>query len=245
MIRIFCPMAGEGKQFLDRGYIFPKPLIEIAGKPLIEVVLEKIIIDEPHQFIFICREEHLQKFALKEVLELLVPGSIIIEARTTTAGSLCSLLLAIEYLDTDDELLIMNGDQYIDASIMDFIQSARSGNWDGYIMTFPSRHPKWSYVQVEGEEIVAVAEKRPISNKATVGLYYFRQGCDFLLAAERMLYKNATVKGEFYVCPVYNELIMMGKRISYFPIECQQMYSLGTPDDVQRFLNTKAQEMNW
>ncbi len=229
------PMGGEGKKFTERGATFPKPLVEIEGKPMVEIVVNNVRPRENHRFVFICREEHLRRYALAEVLDLIAPGGHTIPLRNPTAGALCSILLAAEYLEDDDEVLIVNADQYVDASIDEFLEAARRGSWDGYIMTFPSTHPKWSYAKVEGDEVVAVAEKRPISRHATVGLYYFRRGRDFLAGAERMLAKNATVSGEFYVCPVYNELILMGKRISIHPIGREQMHSLGTPEDVERF----------
>ena len=243
MIRVVIPMGGEGKKFIERGYTFPKPLVEITGKPMIEIVVNNVRPREDHQFVFLCREEHLQSFALGDVLDLIAPKSKTVVMFNPTAGALCSILLATEHLQEDGELLVVNADQYVDASVDDFLDAARRGEWDGYIMTFPSTHPKWSYVKLEGEEVASVAEKRPISRHATVGLYYFRQGRDFLEAAERMIMKQATVGGEFYVCPIYNELILMGKRISTYPIDGERMHSLGTPEDVERFSASKGSDL--
>jgi len=245
MIHIVVPMGGEGKRFVDRGYSFPKPLVEIAGKPMIDVVVHNLMPTEAHQFIFVCRQEHIEKFALSEVLNLIAPDSKIISMRSPTAGALCSVLLGIEYLQHDEELLVANADQYVDLPLDQFLSAAREGGWDGYLMTFPATHPKWSYAKVEGDQVVAVAEKRPISRSATVGLYYFCSSRDFLAAAERMLLKKTTVGGEFYVAPVYNELILMGKRIGVYPIEREQMHSLGTPEDVESFTASQGHRLNW
>ena len=239
MIRIVVPMGGEGKRFAERGYTFPKPLVEIAGRPMIEIVVGNLTPREEHQFVFVCREEHHQKFALFDVLRLIAPGCRVIGMRQPTAGALCSVLLAMEELNNDEELLVANADQFIDVPIDNFLKSARSKNWDGYMMTFPSTHPKWSYAREENGEVVAVAEKRPISHHATVGLYYFRCARDFIAAAESMLLKNASLGGEFYVCPVYNELILKGKKIGILPIKREEMHSLGTPEDVERFTSDK------
>ena len=244
MIRIVVPMGGEGKRFAERGYSFPKPLVEIVGKPMIEVVVQNLTPREPHEFIFVCRQEHLEAFALNEVLRLIAPESSIVSMNNPTAGALCSVLLGMEYLQQDEELLVANADQYIDVSIDAFLHAAREGSWDGYLMTFPATHPKWSYAKVEDDQVVAVAEKRPISRNATAGLYYFRSSADFLAAAERMLLKRATVGGEFYVAPVYNEFVLLGKRVGIYPIAREQMYSLGTPEDVEIFAATKAQTLN-
>jgi NDP-sugar pyrophosphorylase family protein len=245
MIHIVVPMGGEGKRFAERGYSFPKPLVEIVGKPMIEIVVHFLVPTESHKFIFISRQEHLDRFALNDVLNLIAPESKIVSMRSPTAGALCSVLLGMEYLQHDEELLVANADQVTDVSIDTFLAAARRGNWDGYMMTFPATHPKWSYAKLEDDQVVAVAEKRPISRNATVGLYYFRSSRDFLTAAERMLLKKATVGGEFYVAPLYNELILMGKRVGIFPIAREQMHSLGTPEDVEIFAATQAHLLNW
>lgn len=245
MINIVMPMGGEGKRFAERGYTFPKPLVEIAGKPMVEIVVHNLTPSESHRFVFICRQEHLHRFALGEVLNLIAPESRIVSMQSPTAGALCSVLLGMEYLQNDEELLVANADQFVDESIDGFLSAARAGKWDGYIMTFPSTHPKWSYVKTEGDHVVTVAEKQPISRNATVGLYYFRQSRDFVAAAERMLLKKATVAGEFYVAPVYNELILKGKKIGMYPISRDQMHGLGMPEDVDVFTATRAKTLNW
>ncbi len=219
MIRIVVPMGGEGKRFAELGYTFPKPLVEIAGKPMIEIVARNLAPSEEHRFIFVCRKEHIDRFALGDVLRLVADDCDIVVMPNPTAGALCSVLLALEHLNNGDELLVANADQYIDVSLDRFLGVARSDAWDGCMMTFPSTHPKWSYAKVEDGQVVAVAE--------------------------RMILKNASVMGEFYVCPVYNELILMGKRITTFPIDSSQMHSLGTPEDVQAFASSKAKELSW
>ncbi len=235
MIHIVVPMGGEGRQFAERGYTFPKPLVEVAGQPLVEIVVRNLTPREPHQFVFVCRQEHVQGFALGDVLRLIAPDCRLVTMGQPTAGALCSVLLGMEYLPQDDELLIANADQYIDVPVDEFLAAARVGQWDGYVMTFPNTHPRWSYVREEDGQVVAVAEKQPISRNATAGLYYFRRGSDFVRGAERMLLKNASVSGEFYVAPVYNELILAGRRVGHFPISAGQMHGLGTPEEVQRF----------
>lgn len=235
MIQIVVPMGGEGRQFAERGYTFPKPLVEIAGQPLIELVVRNLTPSCPHQFVFVCRQEHVQNFALGDVLQLIAPGCRIVTMGKPTAGALCSVLLGMEYLQHEDELLVANADQWIDAPIDSFLGAARTSGWDGAIMTFPNTHPRWSYARTENDLVVAVAEKQPISRNATAGLYYFRRGIDFVRGAERILLKNATFSGEYYVAPVYNELILTGKRIGMFPIEAAQMHGLGTPEEVERF----------
>lgn len=235
MIHIVVPMGGDGRKFAERGYTFPKPLVEIGGKPLIEIVVRNLTPREPHQFVFVCRQEHVQNYALADVLRLVAPGCHIVTMRQPTAGALCSVLLGMEYLAHEDELLIANADQVVDASIDEFLNAARADDLDGSIITFPNTHPRWSYVRIEDGQVVAVAEKQPISRDATAGLYYFRRGVDFVRAAERMLFKNASRGGEFFVAPVYNELVLAGRRVGVFPIEGTAMHGLGTPEEVERY----------
>ncbi len=235
MLKIVIPMGGEGRQFAEQGYTFPKPLIEIDGRPMIELVAANLTPHEPHEFIFICRQEHLEQYALADVLRLVAPGCQVVSMREATAGALCSVLLASSHLDRDGELLVANADQIVDVSMDAFLADARRRKADGSLITFPATHPKWSYVKLEGELVVAAAEKRPISPHATAGLYYFRQTGQFLDAAERMLLKNASLRKEFYVCPVYNEFVLQGLRVTTYPIDRHAMHSLGTPEDVKRF----------
>lgn len=233
MLKIVMPMAGEGRPFAE--HRFPKPLIEIHGKATIEYVVHNSRPTEDHQFVFICKGVHLRTFALREVLALVAPGSCVIPAHNRTAGALCSVLLAKEHLLEESELLIVNSDQYVDGSVDAFLGDARSRALDGSILTFPSNHPKWSYARLERDQVVAVAEKRPISNHATAGWYYFRSTRDFLIGAETLLVKRAMELDEYYVCPVYNELILAGKRIGISSVKRNQVHSLGSPEDIAEF----------
>jgi dTDP-glucose pyrophosphorylase len=88
--------------------------------------------------------------------------------------------------------------------------------------------------------VVEVAEKRPISDLATVGIYYFRRSAEFVRAARQMIEKNIRVNGEFYVCPVFNEMIEAGLKILVHEIDSSQMHGLGTPEDLSRFLEART-----
>ena len=243
MLTIVVPMGGEGRAFAERGYSFPKPLIEIDGRPMIEYIVRNLTPSEPHEFIFVCKEEQLKRYALGEVLRLIAPGCKIVSMRQATAGALFSVLLAMDHLKPDHELLVANADQFIDRSVDEFLFCSRAPGTDGCLLTFPNTHPKWSYARIEGGQVVAVAEKRPISRNATAGLYYFRETEAFIAAAERMIGKNAALGGEFYVCPVYNELILAGKRVTAFPVDRSEMHSLGTPEDLELFRSGRAREL--
>ena len=106
---------------------------------------------------------------------------------------------------------------------------------DAGIVTFTATHPKWSFVKLDDKGFVnQVAEKNPISDIATVGLYFWRHGSDYVKYAEQMIAKNIRTNNEFYVCPVFNEAILDNKKIRIKMIE--RMWGLGTPEDLKNFL---------
>jgi NDP-sugar pyrophosphorylase family protein len=232
-MKILIPMAGRGKRFDDAGYSFPKPLIDINGKTMIQVITENLNFSAEH--IFLCRNEHYEKYSLKEVLELISPNCKIIKVNEITEGAACTALLAKKFINDDDELIIANSDQWVDWNNQHFLSFLRNSDADGGIVTFIATHPKWSFVKINEEnEVIEVAEKRPISNIATVGIYYFKKGSDFINASEKMIEKNIRTNNEFYIAPVYNEMIKEGKKIMHYPIA--EMRGLGTPEDLTRFL---------
>lgn len=237
MLQIIVPLGGQAQRFQERGYTFPKPLIEIGQQSMIELVLRNLAPPTPYRYTFICRKEHLLEFHLGDMLRLLEPGSRIIALERETAGALCSVLLAIDELDLEADLLIANGDQYIAEGLAAFYTACRAEGSDGCLLTFPASHPRWSFVKTAPNgKVTAVAEKRPISKQATAGLYYFRRAGDFVAAAERMLVKGLTTSGQFFVAPVYNEMILEGKQITTSHLEEGTMHSLGTPEDLNAFI---------
>ena len=234
-MNVIIPMAGRGKRFEDAGYSFPKPLIDVNGKPMIQIIIENLNLTAKH--IFICQGEHVQKFAIHDLMNLLKPDSEIISINEITQGAAETVLKAKDLINNDDELIIANSDQWIDWNQQHFLSFMRKNEADGGIVTFISTHPKWSYVRINDENLVEeVAEKRPISNIATVGIYYYKHGKDFVKAAEQMMTKNIRTNNEFYVAPVFNEMIASGKKIHIYPIA--EMKGLGTPEDLLRFFNS-------
>lgn len=236
-MNIVVPMAGEGTRFRERGYTFPKPLIPIHDKTMIQVVVESLALEG--RYIFLCRREQLQRYAMEAMLKLFVHDFVIVEVPGLTEGAACTVLLARERINNDEELVIANSDQWIRWNPARFLLYMRENKADGGILTFHSTHPKWSYAKVNSEGLVTeVAEKVPISTHATVGVYYFRQGRLFVRGAEEMIRKNIRTNNEFYVCPVYNELVGWGAKVLHFPVE--EMRGLGTPEDLETFIRQKS-----
>ena len=233
MMNVIVPMAGAGSRFQQAGYSFPKPLIDVDGKPMIQVVVENLNIAAHH--IFIVQKEHYEKYNLKYLLNLIAQGCDIIQVDGITEGAACTTLLAKELINNDQPLLFANSDQYFDWDSNEFMYSMIADEIDGGMLTFTATHPKWSFAKLnEDGYVIEVAEKKPISNVATCGIYYWKRGSDYVKYAEQMIEKNIRVNNEFYVCPVFNEAIEDGKRIRTFHID--KMWGLGTPEDLNNFL---------
>ncbi len=238
MINIVIPMAGNGSRFSRAGYKDPKPLISVNGRPMIEVVIDNLKPSTKHRFIFICQADHLKKYHLEDLLENKAPGCKIIEVDEVTEGAACTVLLAKELIDNSDQLMIANCDQYVDVDINEYLAFLQKSAADGLIMTMKAYDNKWSFVKLnEEDEVTLVVEKEVVSDEATVGIYNYRFGSDFVNAAEAMIARNFRVNNEFYVAPAYNEMIELGKKIKYFNIGGlgNGMHGLGTPDDLNLF----------
>lgn len=239
MLNIVLPIAGRGSRFVAAGYDLPKPLIPVHGVPMIELVVHNVRPAGPHRFIFLALAEHLQSKGLRDTLERAAPGCDIVPVSQVTEGAACTVLLARHLIDSDEPLMLANSDQWVDVQIDDYLTSMDEAHADGLIMTMEANDPKWSFVGVDGARwVTRVVEKEVISAEATVGIYNFRRGRDFVWAADQMIARHLRVNGEFYVAPVYNELVARGARITIHNVgrDGAGMHGLGTPPDLQRFL---------
>ena len=240
MLNIVIPMAGRGSRFAKEGYAMPKPLIDVHGKPMIEVVTNNIRPKCEHKFIYLCLQEHLEKYNLENRLKEMSPNCIVVPVNQVTEGAACTVLLAEKYIDNEDMLMMANSDQYVDIDINEYIQAMDDS--DGLIMTMYADDPKWSFIKYDERKYVTmVREKEVISNEATVGIYNFKRGSDFVQYAHQMIDKNIRVNNEFYVAPVYNEMIEDGKKVKFYNIgrENDGMYGLGIPSDLEKFVRNK------
>lgn len=239
MINIVIPMAGLGSRFITAGYTKPKPFIDVAGKTMIERVLESLVYKDASYFL-IAREEHLEeeRALVQRIIEsyhvTFVPIS------NLTEGTVCTVLFAREYINNDRPLMIANCDQIIELDIADFINDASKRSLDGSIMTFfdNKMDPKWSFARVnDSGNVLEVREKVAISNYATVGIYLFSTGSSFVNAAIDMIINNDRVNNEFYTCPTYNYLINENANIGHYLIDKDLMHGIGTPEDLNKYIN--------
>ena len=235
-LNVLIPMAGAGSRFTDAGYTFPKPLIEVRGKSMIQVVVDNIGLDANYHFVV--QKEHREKYNLDTMLNLIAENCKVIEVDGLTEGAACTALLAKNFINNNQPLFFANSDQWVDWDPMEFMYKMQETKSDGGIVTFEANHPKWSFAKTNNDGIVTeVAEKKPISTNATVGYYYWKHGSDFVKYAEEMIRKNIRVNNEFYVCPVYNQAIKDGKIIR--TSQAKAMWGLGTPEDLDYYVKNK------
>lgn len=240
MINIVIPMAGAGSRFSKAGYKDPKPLIKIVDVPMIQLVVANLTPSKEHRFIFICQQSHIDIYGLVEKLHRFAPNSEVIGLDGLTDGAACTVLMAEKFIDNDDELMIANSDQYVEVDIDRYLEKIENEKLDGLIMTMKANDPKWSFAGLDDSKtyVTHVVEKEVISDEATVGIYNFSKGREFVSAAKDMIAKNLRVNNEFYVAPVYNQLIENKKKIGIYNIgkERDGMYGLGIPADLDYFL---------
>ena len=229
-------MAGAGSRFEKAGFTFPKPLIEIDSKPMIQWVIESLGLNA--NFIFIVQKEHQKKYNISSILRMLSPKCKIIYLDHLTEGAACTSLLAKKYINNSNPLIISNADQFIEWDSSKTMYKFYTKKIDGGILVFDSIHPKWSYAKIDKNKYVTeVAEKKVISRHATVGVYYWSKGKDYVNCAEKMIKKNIRIKNEFYICPVYNEALKNKKKIIIETVD--KMWGLGTPEDLDFFEKKK------
>ena len=239
MLNIVVPMAGAGSRFASAGYMDPKPLIPLHGIPMIKVIIDNLRPTTSHRFIFICQRTHSETYDLESRLQSWAPGCIVFLIDGVTQGAACTVLTVKHLIDHEHPLMIANSDQFVDIFIDDYLKSMENPRLDGLIMTMKALDPKWSFVDLDQEGYVnRVVEKEVISEEATVGIYNFRHGKDFVTGAQKMIEKDLRVNGEFYVAPVYNLLIQDHCKFATYNIGSVDhgMYGLGTPQDLERFL---------
>ena len=232
-------MAGQGSRFVNAGYDKPKPFIDVSGKTMIERVLDNLAYPDA-KYILIAREEHLlqEPRIVKDLKSKFNVEFVSIDR--LTEGTACTVLHARTIIDYDTPLMIANSDQIVDIDISKFIDDCSNRKLDGSILTFTDemRDPKWSFAKInENKFVTEVQEKKPISETATVGIYYFKSGASFVSSALDMIVRNERVNGEFYTCPVYNFLIRDEKKIGIYNIEQRAMHGIGTPGDLQTYLD--------
>lgn len=239
-MNVLVPMAGRGSRFLQESsrnpeYSKPKPLINLCGHPMVKWAVSSLPLKNEDQLIFLVLKEHVESFNIDEALrEIFGNGIKIIIVDRVTEGAACTALLAREFINNDQPLLITDSDHYFDGKTL-FKDIEGYENVDGMIPVFYANNPKWSFSKIdERGYVIETAEKVQISRNANIGAYYFKQGRDFVTAAEEMIEENDRTNGELYIAPVYNYMIRRGKMIRLS--RPRFVHGLGTPKDAEKFI---------
>lgn len=237
MITILIPMGGKTPMFDTLEYPYPKALIEIKGKTIIQRVIENYAEIPAKKFVFIVDKAVNDQFHLDQIFSLLTDQQCdVVKLSGETKGALCSTLMAIEHINPKKPLIIANGDQIINSDIRDVINYFNKEDVDAGVITFESIHPKWSFVRVnENEDVVEAAEKRPLSKNAIAGFYYFKNGSDFIASAMNSIKKDANVGGQYYIAPSLNEMILDNKLVKKINIESSAYHPLYSPQKIKEY----------
>lgn len=235
-MKVVMPIAGSGSRFQKVGVMTPKPLIPVLGKPMVQRAIESVQWVPYSDFIFIARKDHEEEYGLVTKLRQLLSKNItVVYTPDVTEGAACTILLAKKYINNNEDILVMDTDHYFISNLKDDIKKNRS-NTSGVLLVFneEEKDPKWSFTKVDKNGyVIEIAEKKPISKYANVGAYYFSHGFDFVWGAERMIRKGLKINGEYYVAPVYNQLIERGDKVTISVVS--ERWEMGTPEDLKYF----------
>ena len=237
-MNLVIPIASSSQFFSLEEYGYPKPLIEIMGTPMIEHVIKNITQGNHFKkIIFIVKQDDCNRFHLDSTLNLLSPiKPEIIKLRADTQGALCSVLLAVEYINQDEPLLISNADQIFDQGIADHLQRFTVSDLDAACLTFSSVHPRWSYVKTnENGLVIETAEKRPISKHSIAGLYWYRKGSDFVQSSMASIKHGSSVEGKYFISPVFNEYVLLGKKVGHYVVPNEQYHTFYSPQKIEEY----------
>ncbi len=237
-MNIVVLLAGSGGDFIKNDQKYPKLLTEINGKTVIEIVIEGLnsLTTPENNIIFVISKYDNERYFLGDVIDLTLPNSTVIVSEGETAGAALTSLLAIEGIDENDSLLLMNGDQLLDCNEKEVIKSFTENDADAGVIVFNSLHPRWSYVKTnEDGVVIESAEKKPISNQATAGFYYYKKSSDYIRNVKKMILKGGSVRDKYYVCPVFNEMILEQKKILTYSINYQDYHSLMSQEKIKEF----------
>jgi len=236
MTTIVVPLAARSEYFPASQYPYPVPLLEVSELPMIQYAIENLRrIDPAARFVFVTLKEDCRRFHLDRSLQLLAEGATVVALENATQGALCSCLMAIDHIDPDEPLVIANGDQFIDIDMPGLLPGFYQEGADAACLVFRSVLPRWSFVRLDGRQVVEAAEKTPISPHAIAGFYYFRKGSFFIDAARRSILQRASQDGRYYVAPALNQLIIDGRKVLARAVPNEAYFSFFTPHRIEEF----------
>lgn len=235
-MNIIVPIAGASSVLESTEYI--KSLQEIERKTILQHAFEALQNVDAKHFVVVVKREDVNKYHLDNVVKLLRPKAEVVIAEGETMGAACTCMLAVDKLDLEEPLLIVGNDQVLTIPYIDILADFQSQDYDGGVAIFEDVHPRWSYVRInEDDHVIEAAEKRPISKNATAGFYYFKKARFFMEAAQSMIMKGASVNGQFYICPVFNEMILKQQIIGVYRVSKEQYFNFNSTSGMDAYRN--------
>ena len=229
-INVLIPMAGRGSRFREAGHALPKPMIPVAGKPMIEWAIDSLTgLRAEHRFIFVALEEDLRA-GLSTLLE---DKGEIVSLHQLREGAVQSALAARHLIESDHPLIIANCDQYIEWDINEWLDG--SAGFDCSTVAFRSNNSHHSYLVTREKQVEVVREKEVVSDLAVAGMYFYRRGTLFTQGADSLIASDEKTNGEFYISPIFNQLIAEGATVTFTEIQRKDSHMLGTPEEVADF----------
>ena len=236
-MKIVIPMAGRGFRFKKEGFKGPKPLIPVAGKPMIQWAVESVKRTVPvsgKDFIFVLLKEHEEEYSIGKKMTEWVPGSQQLLIDDVTEGAAATVFLTKDLVDSNEELFITDSDQCFEIKKFNEVRlNALKNNYAGIIATAEKHSTAYSYAETNDEGfVVRTAEKDPISTHAAVGVYYFTKSNYFMESIKYMMDNKLLSQNEYYVCPVYNQVLKHGKVVI---VNADFWMTMGTPAEKAQF----------
>lgn len=231
-LHLIMPMGGRGARFFRDGFVIPKPLILLNGKPFFYWAVQSLLCDiEVADLRFVVLREHIQDFAIDEKIHEYYPEAEISVIPEVLPGAVLTCMAGARAVGDGQPLLFNDCDHMFRSSA--FAKFCAAGDFsdpDGALLSFRSDDAKFSYLRYgEDGRIVGTAEKQVVSNDAICGAYYFKNADTFLSAAEQ--YLTECRYEEFFVSGVYDVLARAGKSVRSFPTDLH--ISFGTPAEYE------------
>ena len=234
MSTIVIPMAGAGTRFASAGYKLPKYLIKKDNKTLLELSLSGLPLDSIDRVVFVALQEHVEEYDLvdKYLRNLMAPDKFILSTiLSPTDGQAQTVLAAREHINPNSDLIIYNIDTVYRSSNQAALLGDVNRKHDGIIGVHLHGGNNWSFARVDSQGfVVETAEKRRISRYASTGFYHFTKASDFLSVADEHVSNNLRSSNEFYVAPLYNDMIRSGRKFVIDIVD--QFVPLGTPQEL-------------
>lgn len=232
-----------GNRTLESSNTYPLFLTEIKGKLILEEMFEKYQRENFTQIVFCVKQDDIDSFNIDSIIKSIISSAIIVPIKGNTQGASCTALLAQEFIDVEEELLIVSADDYIDTDIKNVIREFLEQDSDVGLVSFDSVHPRYSFVKKDDSGIICqITEKKPVSRDALASFFFFRHGSDFVSAVQDEIRKDSRINGVFYISQALNELILRQKKITVIKIPNKEFHSFKTERQLAAYIANYKQD---